>query len=466
MVYLILTSETPFLQPLAEAGSTYTGLVTNQEPLPREPDIAQMVGHCKGGTFPATVLRTSEATGSGMSFAKQMLVAKPDNHVSPTAALQHPWLSEDPAVEVDKPNAIKAQFVSLGIKKITADVIKEKLAECGAGTELNEVAPPEALMTANMGDLRYRAATQGYRSALHLLLRFQSTYTIDYRVHGWTSLQAASLRGYSHVVGMLLEMGADVNAEPAPESGLTALQAAEKSGSIETVLRLLKPNASVDSGASSSGGTTTIDKVTKVDHGSGADVAKQEVRGDDGPAHPKDSSNLPVVKAREHDNHSPLDLVTPVVSATTSSPTVSKPLYAAGSNLAPTRKQPSREARQEGSEESTSSSPVPASSSFEDKFPQTHTRSKSNQTAEGIETLPEEPLQTSYRRKEPSGKKSPHHTHHQRDQPQASTAPNQSNSTGPRTEPAAPPVPPQPPSESKPTGDPGCCSCCSCCTVS
>ena len=41
-----------------------------------------------------------------------------------------------------------------------------------------------------------------------------------------TALQAAAGGGYTDIVGMLLQKGADVNTEPATSGGYTALQAA------------------------------------------------------------------------------------------------------------------------------------------------------------------------------------------------------------------------------------------------
>lgn len=260
VVYYILTLETPFLEPLSDSGPIDSEFVGSNGMLSaRHVDLGQYTLYCAGTTaFPSQSLIAAEVTDNELDFVRRLLVADPHSRIAATEALKTSWLSGEPTVETDTKQVIRQQFLSLGIGISTddADRINRRY---GLNPDLRNVTPPAFLAGVDIGDLRFRAATRGYKSLLRLLLRFEGSCEVDFKVNGWTALQSAALRRHCGVVRILLDEGAGVNASPAPEGGRTALQAAAQAGSVEVVRLLLERQAEVNAEPSSAGGRTAIE---------------------------------------------------------------------------------------------------------------------------------------------------------------------------------------------------------------
>ena len=83
---------------------------------------------------------------------------------------------------------------------------------------------------------------------------------------GLTALQAAARSGDLPIVQLLLDRGADVNAEPSGEHGRTALQAAAENGSMQIVIKLPEAEAKVNASSSEIEGFTALQIASKRGH--------------------------------------------------------------------------------------------------------------------------------------------------------------------------------------------------------
>ncbi|KAH8901754.1 ankyrin [Thozetella sp. PMI_491] len=79
---------------------------------------------------------------------------------------------------------------------------------------------------------------------------------------GVTALQAAAIKGYIRVAQLLLDAGADVNAAPAAKEGRTALQGAAEHGRIDMLQLLINAGADIYS----SGYDRAIELATEYGH--------------------------------------------------------------------------------------------------------------------------------------------------------------------------------------------------------
>lgn len=90
------------------------------------------------------------------------------------------------------------------------------------------------------------AASQGLDTAVMKMLELGASPNEKLRPGGKTPLQAASAGGHTRIIEILVNAGADVNAEPAECWGRTALQSAAENGCLEVVERLLVRGANAN----------------------------------------------------------------------------------------------------------------------------------------------------------------------------------------------------------------------------
>lgn len=96
------------------------------------------------------------------------------------------------------------------------------------------------------------------------------------RYNGRTALQAASERGHLHLVGRLLDLGADVNAPPSPTAGYTAVQTAAGGGYTEIVKLLLQYEADINGASAKYKGYTALQGACLGGHVDLVDLLLQE----------------------------------------------------------------------------------------------------------------------------------------------------------------------------------------------
>lgn len=108
------------------------------------------------------------------------------------------------------------------------------------------------------GNALYRAASQGQAAKVQDLLAQGANP--DFQVSGWTALLAAANDGHSDIVSLLLEAGADVDAQE-PGGGWSALHFAAYSGHEAVVELLLDAGAPLEQ--TNQAGQTAIDVANK-----------------------------------------------------------------------------------------------------------------------------------------------------------------------------------------------------------
>lgn len=96
------------------------------------------------------------------------------------------------------------------------------------------------------------------------------------RYNGRTALQAASERGHMHLVGRLLDLGADVNAPPSPTAGYTAVQIAAGGGYTEIVKLLFQHGADINAASAKYKGYTALQGACLGGHVDLVDLLLQE----------------------------------------------------------------------------------------------------------------------------------------------------------------------------------------------
>jgi ankyrin repeat protein len=108
------------------------------------------------------------------------------------------------------------------------------------------------------------AALDGCIRSLSMLI--QAGADINAQINHKTALQAAAEAGHLEVVQALLAANADVNSSPAKYGGGTALQAAAEAGHLEVVHALLAANADVNSSPAKYSGRTALQAAAEGGH--------------------------------------------------------------------------------------------------------------------------------------------------------------------------------------------------------
>ncbi|KAK2592747.1 hypothetical protein QQS21_009551 [Conoideocrella luteorostrata] len=124
------------------------------------------------------------------------------------------------------------------------------------GAEVNTLRDSRQGRVASSSTDRHRSINAAEASSSSL--SSASPKTAVTRYNGRTALQAASERGHAHLVGRLLNLGADVNAPPSSTAGLTALQGACVNGFAGIVSILLEHGADVNGAAAKYKGKTAL----------------------------------------------------------------------------------------------------------------------------------------------------------------------------------------------------------------
>ncbi|CAH0035530.1 unnamed protein product [Clonostachys rhizophaga] len=110
------------------------------------------------------------------------------------------------------------------------------------------------------------AVENGQLSIVEYLVNLQVHINVAPRANGYTSLQAASLKGYLEVVKLLVAQRADINAGPAKNHGLTALQAASLGGHLKIVKLLLDQKADINARPAITRGLTALQAASQEGH--------------------------------------------------------------------------------------------------------------------------------------------------------------------------------------------------------
>ena len=103
----------------------------------------------------------------------------------------------------------------------------------------------------------HAAAHRGMTEAIDILIKegkIDATWTDG----ALSILQLAAQEGHTTIVELLLQAGADVNAQPSSRNGRTALQAAAGGGYLAVVERLLQASANVNAEPSESDRRTAL----------------------------------------------------------------------------------------------------------------------------------------------------------------------------------------------------------------
>lgn len=119
----------------------------------------------------------------------------------------------------------------------------------------------------NIGTPLQAAAEIGNLDLVELLLERGANINAEPATNrGRTALQAAAGGAHFDLVKLFLERGADINSEPAINGGRTALQAAAERGNLELVELLLENGADVNAGPAIEEGKTALQAATEGKH--------------------------------------------------------------------------------------------------------------------------------------------------------------------------------------------------------
>ncbi len=114
-------------------------------------------------------------------------------------------------------------------------------------------------------DALQAASYRGHDQVMQMLLDKGADINAQGGEYG-NALQAASYGGHDQVVQMLLDKGADINAAATGSDGRTALQAAAEGGHLAVVERLLQQKADVNAAASEYNGRTALQAAAEGGH--------------------------------------------------------------------------------------------------------------------------------------------------------------------------------------------------------
>lgn len=304
IVYELLTSQIPFLQPAEDGYDDITEGETSDEEIGAELDIGLLFQYCQGHVgFPSDVLQTSEVSDQGIAFVENLLAPNPTVRATAASALDTPWLAR-PAFSSPWYNDLVTNFSTLGIElraphgresmkqlrssditlllPSTADfrVLLEQALVNGFNTAAGMLLKTPSLLPIGdsivrglvkqevtngrlgflkillsivgydysaCGDLLHDAVTSGFTEIVQMLL--DCKVNVDSRVNGRTALLAAVEHGNLNIVKVILKNGADVNMNPSGTYGPTALQAAAGGGHLDMVKILLIHGANINAAA-------------------------------------------------------------------------------------------------------------------------------------------------------------------------------------------------------------------------
>lgn len=258
MVYELLTTEAPFLEEPAPEEEVSEVSWIEDGPPERSFNLAMLIDFCEGKIdFPLQPLHNASVGLKGIDFIMKLLVASPEFRMTAQAALKHDWFAQlgpSDAYFEDITN----QMISLGIDSTIARSLIRAHRE---GPNSDKIQDILNVVGKNYISLAYDASQKGYISLLDMLLKtFKGdTKLPNTTVKGWSLLQTAAKGGHLGVVKLLLDWGANINAEAGPVwRGRTALQAAAESGNTKMARFLLENGADVHAKAAQKGGLTAL----------------------------------------------------------------------------------------------------------------------------------------------------------------------------------------------------------------